>query len=184
MQPTFLLIFLILVLRVKHSFSQADDISLDDDDFDFDSEGLIDSIRGAMDTLFDYMGNEDGCFYRCSSGGKPVSKPGHTPKANGCGAFGLKLDTTHVPAMERCCDLHDRCYDTCNRAKAACDDQFRDCLTTLCKDVKPYVSTQIFKGCMSTADMMYAATMALGCKPYRDSQREACVCPHSPYTEL
>ena len=32
-------------------------------------------------------------------------------------------------------------------------------------------------GCKSTADIMYAGTMALGCKPYKDAQKDACMCP-------
>ncbi|KAL8592683.1 hypothetical protein ACOMHN_037623 [Nucella lapillus] len=136
-----------------------------------------------MNTLFDYVGDENGCIYKCSNGGKPVKKPQHKPTANGCGSFGVKLDLTHVPAIERCCNEHDVCYDTCNRPKDTCDVDFKDCLTRTCKDFKKHVSRKFYEGCQSTADLMYAATMALGCKPYKDSQRDACLCP-KPRIEL
>ena len=45
---------------------QADDT--DDLDFDFDTDALVNSIKGAMDTLFDYVGDKDGCFYKCPNG--------------------------------------------------------------------------------------------------------------------
>lgn len=35
---------------------------------DFNTDHLINSIRGAMDTLFDYVGDENGCFYKCPNG--------------------------------------------------------------------------------------------------------------------
>nr|KAG5714742.1 hypothetical protein BaRGS_000230 [Batillaria attramentaria] len=88
-----------------------------------------------------------------------------------------ELDVQHFPVIERCCDEHDVCYDTCNLTKEHCDDRFRDCLNDICKGIKKYVSTDIYDGCKSTADLMYAGTMALGCKPYRDSQKNACYCP-------
>ena len=39
-----------------------------DDDFDFDSEDLIDSLKEAMGTLFEYTGDENGCFFKCPNG--------------------------------------------------------------------------------------------------------------------
>ena len=46
----------------------ADSEDVNGFDFDFDTDDLIDSIKGALDTLFDYVGDEDGCFYKCSNG--------------------------------------------------------------------------------------------------------------------
>lgn len=36
--------------------------------------------------------------------------------------------------------------------------------------------TVSWTACNSTADFMYAGTVALGCKPYKDSQEKACIC--------
>lgn len=38
--------------------------------------------------------------------------------------------------MTKCCNQHDRCYDTCGREKHDCDDQFQDCLETICRNVQ------------------------------------------------
>ncbi|KAK7507640.1 hypothetical protein BaRGS_00001575 [Batillaria attramentaria] len=143
----------------------------------FNTDDVINSIRGAFDTIFEYIGDQDGCKYTCPGGMQPKERKRHVPSSNGCGSFGLKLDVQHFPVIERCCDEHDVCYDTCNLTKEHCDDRFRDCLNDICKGIKKYVSTDIYDGCKSTADLMYAGTMALGCKPYRDSQKNACYCP-------
>lgn len=45
-------------------------------------------------------------------------------------------------------------------------------------DIKFY--RRLCAGCKKMADIMYAGTMALGCKPYRDSQKNACECPALP----
>lgn len=146
----------------------------------FDTDAIIDSIRGAFDTVFDYLGDKDGCKYTCPNGVRPKARGTHKAKFNGCGSFGIKLDTTHLPAIERCCNAHDVCYDTCNHSKDDCDDDLRDCLTDICKAMKKYVSKDVYEGCKKMADIMYASTMALGCKPYRDSQKNACECPALP----
>lgn len=38
--------------------------------------------------------------------------------------------------MTKCCNQHDRCYDTCGREKHDCDEQFHDCLETICRNVQ------------------------------------------------
>jgi len=34
---------------------------------------------------------------------------------------------------QRCCENHDRCYETCGVRKPDCEDDFRNCLTRTCK---------------------------------------------------
>ena len=34
--------------------------------------------------------------------------------------------------MTKCCDAHDRCYDTCGTIKSDCDDDFKQCLDDMC----------------------------------------------------
>lgn len=41
-----------------------------------------------------------------------------------------------IPSMTKCCNQHDRCYDTCGREKHDCDKQFHDCLETICRNVQ------------------------------------------------
>lgn len=38
--------------------------------------------------------------------------------------------------MTKCCNQHDRCYDTCGREKHECDEQFQECLETICRNVQ------------------------------------------------
>lgn len=58
---------------------------------------------------------------------KKVSSPHHT-----C-VFQFDIG---IPSMTKCCNQHDRCYDTCGREKHDCDDQFQDCLETICRNVQ------------------------------------------------
>jgi len=41
-----------------------------------------------------------------------------------------------IPAMTRCCDQLDLCYDTCGSSKSHCDSKFRWCLHSICADLK------------------------------------------------
>lgn len=58
----------------------------------------------------------------------------YTPKADGCGSLGMKINTDYLPAAEmaNCCDEHDICYDTCNKDKELCDLDFKRCLYKYC----------------------------------------------------
>lgn len=38
--------------------------------------------------------------------------------------------------MTKCCNQHDRCYDTCGNQKHDCDEEFQDCLETICRNVQ------------------------------------------------
>lgn len=38
--------------------------------------------------------------------------------------------------MTKCCNQHDRCYDTCGKEKHVCDEQFQECLETICNNVQ------------------------------------------------
>lgn len=41
-----------------------------------------------------------------------------------------------IPLMTKCCNHHDRCYDTCGNKKNDCDEQFQSCLSKICRDVQ------------------------------------------------
>ncbi|MEQ2206538.1 Caspase-6 [Xenoophorus captivus] len=67
-----------------------------------------------------------------------MPRPGYRhPPPNGCGSplFGFQFDLG-IPSMTKCCNQHDRCYDTCGREKHDCDEQFQDCLETICRNVQ------------------------------------------------
>lgn len=41
-----------------------------------------------------------------------------------------------IPAMTKCCNQLDMCYDTCGSNKYRCDSKFRWCLHSICSDLK------------------------------------------------
>uniref|UniRef100_A0A8C5LMC9 Phospholipase A2, group XIIB n=1 Tax=Jaculus jaculus TaxID=51337 RepID=A0A8C5LMC9_JACJA len=41
-----------------------------------------------------------------------------------------------IPAMTKCCNQLDICYDTCGANKYRCDAKFRWCLHSICADLK------------------------------------------------
>ncbi|XP_059619235.1 group XIIB secretory phospholipase A2-like protein [Phlebotomus argentipes] len=124
---------------------------------------------------------EDSCVFRC-----PGDVPGHrnkfyTPASNGCGALGMKISTEYLPAveMEKCCDAHDICYDTCNADKELCDIEFKRCLFKHCESYEgsTIVGDLAVKGCKAAAKMLFSGTVTLGCKSYLDAQQRSCYCP-------
>uniref|UniRef100_A0A3Q2DLZ9 Group XIIA secretory phospholipase A2 n=1 Tax=Cyprinodon variegatus TaxID=28743 RepID=A0A3Q2DLZ9_CYPVA len=148
----------------------------------------IHKIDTYLNAALDLFGGDDGlCRYRCSDGYKPTPRPGYKhPPPNGCGSplFGFKFDLG-IPSMTKCCNQHDRCYDTCGRQKHDCDEQFQDCLETICRNVQRTLGlAQTVQACESAVTLLFDAVMHLGCKPYLDSQRDACVCQYEVKKEL
>ncbi|CAL1544556.1 unnamed protein product [Lymnaea stagnalis] len=138
---------------------------------------ILESMHNVVSNIHDYIGDKGGCIFKCPNGVKPQKNPDHTKSSNGCGAFGFKLDShIQIKDVTNCCDDHDFCYDTCNESKESCDKSFKKCLTKVCKRIEKHVSNVGYEGCLSTADLIYAATVALGCKPYKDAQAKACIC--------
>ncbi|ETE58455.1 Group XIIB secretory phospholipase A2-like protein, partial [Ophiophagus hannah] len=41
-----------------------------------------------------------------------------------------------IPAMTKCCNQLDACYDTCGSNKYRCDAKFRWCMQSICSDLK------------------------------------------------
>ncbi|XP_022058607.2 group XIIA secretory phospholipase A2 [Acanthochromis polyacanthus] len=148
----------------------------------------IHKIDTYLNAALDLFGGDDGlCHYRCSDGYKPIPRPGYKqPPPNGCGSplFGFQFDIG-IPSMTKCCNQHDRCYDTCGREKHECDDQFQDCLETICRNVQRTLGlAQSVQACESAVTLLFDAVMHLGCKPYLDSQRDSCVCQYEMKREL
>ncbi|KGL83534.1 Group XIIA secretory phospholipase A2, partial [Tinamus guttatus] len=120
-------------------------------------------------------------------GSKPFARYGYKPSPpNGCGSplFGVQFDIG-IPSMTKCCNHHDRCYDTCGNKKNDCDEQFQSCLSKICRDVQKTLGiSESVQACESTVQLLFDAVIHLGCKPYLDSQRAACMCQYEDKTDL
>uniref|UniRef100_A0A6I8P555 Group XIIA secretory phospholipase A2 n=1 Tax=Ornithorhynchus anatinus TaxID=9258 RepID=A0A6I8P555_ORNAN len=121
---------------------------------------------------------------------KPLPRHGYKPSPpNGCGSplFGVNVSTLDVgiPSVTRCCDRHDRCYDTCGRSKGECDREFRACLSEICRELQKTLGfSRDSQACESTMELLFDGVIHLGCKPYLDGQRAACTCLSEQKTDL
>uniref|UniRef100_A0A8D2KKH7 Group XIIA secretory phospholipase A2 n=1 Tax=Urocitellus parryii TaxID=9999 RepID=A0A8D2KKH7_UROPR len=99
----------------------------------------IHKIDTYLNAALDLLGGEDGlCQYKCSDGSKPFPRYGYKPSPpNGCGSplFGVHLNIG-IPSLTKCCNQHDRCYETCGKSKNDCDEEFQYCLSKICRDVQ------------------------------------------------
>lgn len=129
-------------------------------------------VKSVHDTLD--LSVEEECSFSCPEGGKAVPNKYHKPTANGCGPINMEIEVPY-PEMNKCCNEHDICYSTCNKDKDACDLYFKKCLYKVCESV-PGEDLMNVKGCKASAKILYTGTTALGCKFYKDSQKEACYC--------
>ncbi|XP_023137398.1 group XIIB secretory phospholipase A2-like protein isoform X2 [Amphiprion ocellaris] len=160
-----------------------------------DNSWSLNSIRnsfqnahGYFDSLVELVGGRDGiCEYRCRYGVLPQPRPGYQlPDPNGCSSslIGFQLDLG-IPAMTKCCNQLDTCYDTCGTSKYDCDSEFRTCLHGICSDLKKSLGfVSKVQACESMADALYNTVWTLGCRSYMNSQRAACVCEGEERDEL
>ncbi|XP_042358758.1 group XIIB secretory phospholipase A2-like protein [Plectropomus leopardus] len=160
-----------------------------------DSSWSLNSIRntfqtmhGYFDSLVELAGGRNGvCQYRCRYGQLPQPRPGYQlPEPNGCSSslVGFQLDLG-IPAMTKCCNQLDMCYDTCGTNKADCDSTFRSCLQGICSDLKKSLGfVSKVQACESMADALHSTVGTLGCRPYMNSQRAACLCEGEEKDEL
>ncbi|XP_069876466.1 group XIIB secretory phospholipase A2-like protein isoform X3 [Dipodomys merriami] len=105
--------------------------------------GSFESVNSYFDSFLELLGGKDGvCQYRCRYGKAPMPRPGYKPQEpNGCSSYflGLKVPGSMdlgIPAMTKCCNQLDVCYDTCGANKYRCDAKFRWCLHSICSDLK------------------------------------------------
>ncbi|XP_034065637.1 group XIIB secretory phospholipase A2-like protein isoform X2 [Gymnodraco acuticeps] len=146
------------------------------------------SMHGYYNSLVELVGGRDGvCQYRCKYGEIPKPRPGYQlPEPNGCSSslVGFQLDMG-IPAMTNCCDMLDMCYDTCGVSKNDCDSEFRLCVHGICSDLRKSLGfVSKVKACESMADALHSTVGTLGCRPYMNSQRAACVCEGEERDEL
>ncbi|XP_068184367.1 group XIIB secretory phospholipase A2-like protein isoform X2 [Antennarius striatus] len=146
------------------------------------------TVHGYFDSLVELVGGHDGvCQYRCRYGESPQPRPGYQlSEPDGCSSplMGFQFDLG-IPAMTECCNQLDVCYETCGTNKYDCDFKFRVCLHSICSDINKSLgfSTKV-QACESMADALYDAVWTLGCRPYMNSQRAACVCEGEERDEL
>ncbi|CAH0563411.1 unnamed protein product [Brassicogethes aeneus] len=138
---------------------------------------LAQKFRNLHD-VFDAAVDEE-CIFKCPNGFPPKPNRNHVPKADGCGSLGLNINSEYLPVKEmtKCCDLHDICYDTCNKNKETCDVDFKRCLYKYCDTYeKSLGGPTIMKACKGAAKMLFTGTLTLGCKSYLEAQKVACYC--------
>ncbi|XP_053189098.1 group XIIB secretory phospholipase A2-like protein isoform X1 [Scomber japonicus] len=150
------------------------------------------TVHGYFDSLVELVGGRDGiCEYRCRYGKTPQHRPGYQiPEPNGCSTslVGFQVNTAldlGIPAMTQCCNQLDVCYDTCGTSKNDCDSVLRSCLHGICSDLKKSLGfVSKVQACESMADAVYNTVGTLGCRPYMNSQRAACICEEEERDEL
>lgn len=88
--------------------------------------------------------------------------------------------------MTKCCNQLDVCYDTCGANKYRCDAKFRWCLHSICSDLKRSLGfvSNVEVACDSLADTVFNTVWTLGCRPFMNSQRAACICAEEEKVEL
>lgn len=148
----------------------------------------VHKIDTYLNAALDLLGGEDGlCQYKCRDGSKPFPRYGYKPSPpNGCGSplFGVHLNIG-IPSLTKCCNQHDRCYETCGKSKNDCDEEFQYCLSKICRDVQKTLGlAQHVQACETTVELLFDSVIHLGCKPYLDSQRAACTCRYEEKTDL
>ncbi|KAM5287602.1 group XIIA secretory phospholipase A2 [Hipposideros larvatus] len=148
----------------------------------------VHKIDTYLNAALDLLGGEDGlCQYKCSDGSKPFPRYGYKPSPpNGCGSplFGVHLNIG-IPSLTKCCNHHDRCYETCGKSKNDCDGDFQYCLSKICREVQKTLGlAQHVQACETTVELLFDSVIHLGCKPYLDSQRAACRCRYEEKTDL
>ncbi|XP_075400049.1 group XIIA secretory phospholipase A2 isoform X2 [Tenrec ecaudatus] len=148
----------------------------------------VHKIDTYLNAALDLLGGEDGlCQYKCSDGSKPSPRHGYKPSPpNGCGSplLGVHLNIG-IPTLTKCCNQHDRCYETCGTSKNDCDEELQYCLSKICRDVQRTLGlAQHVQACETTVALLFDSVLHLGCKPYLDSQRAACWCRYEEKTDL
>ncbi|XP_058650722.1 group XIIB secretory phospholipase A2-like protein isoform X2 [Onychostoma macrolepis] len=163
--------------------------SEDDSDWGLGSiRGGFQAVNGYFDSILELMGGRDGvCQYRCRYGKAPQPRTGYQmPEPDGCSTslLGFQFDIG-VPAMTKCCNQLDICYDTCGSNKYRCDTKFRWCLHSICGDLKKSLGLMAkVEACETFADTMYNTVWTLGCRPFMNGQRAACYCEGDEKDEL
>nr|AAT92118.1 putative salivary secreted peptide [Ixodes pacificus] len=151
------------------------------------AEGFLDELKLGLKTLRYGLNTVEGvlkeskdaeCAFKCPNGSLAKPKSGYKPIPNGCGSYGLKFDESGLPHkdMNSCCNRHDICYGTCLATKDDCDSKFLGCLDSVCDKKTGKNHKDKLMSCKAAARALYAGSQYLGCKAFKDAQRQACFC--------
>ncbi|XP_065837229.1 group XIIA secretory phospholipase A2-like [Oscarella lobularis] len=141
-----------------------------------EKEADFGEMLGAFSKLMGAMEGGEGCKYKCKNGNNPMPRPDHKPTSNGCGSSGITVNTKGFPGLEKCCDTHDYCYDTCGENRNDCDGTFERCMTDYCDDRVAITDESRREECQRLANVMGAGVSGFGCQAYLESQAGACNC--------
>ncbi|XP_007895808.1 group XIIB secretory phospholipase A2-like protein isoform X2 [Callorhinchus milii] len=189
-----LLFVLCLTLPGVHSeevnaTTATDDTSSTTSDWGLGSiRDSFETVNGYFDSFLELLGGKNGvCQYKCRYGKAPLPRPEYKPsEPNGCSSsfLGIEFDMG-IPAMTKCCNQLDMCYEICGANKYRCDAKFRWCLYGICSDLKKSLGfVSKVEACESVADTMFNTVWTLGCKSFMNSQRSACICNEEERDEL
>ncbi|UJR07138.1 hypothetical protein I4U23_011426 [Adineta vaga] len=100
-------------------------------------------------------------------------------QVNGCGPGYFNIDASLQLVGEgvliSCCNAHDRCYDTCGRTQASCDNDFRVCLNSVCGRLKGWFEWwEQFRqsACKLDGRNLYQVVNAIGSFAYNSAQKK------------
>ncbi len=64
----------------------------------------------------------------------PITNPDNVPDYNGCGSYNFNINFEHynMHDFDKCCNVHDVCYEICNESKKNCDNSLGSCLNSAC----------------------------------------------------
>jgi hypothetical protein len=127
----------------------------------------LDVILGLAFLAF---GASQGCsFTGCEQQGRIAVMAPHRPVSNGCSVPSF----IQLPdfQFEKCCDLHDACYQSCGVQKEECEKYFERCLKSHCRETHPGNEE-----CVGTANTFVAGVRMFGCNGYQTSQESSCEC--------
>ncbi|GAB5570571.1 group XIIA secretory phospholipase A2 isoform X4 [Prionailurus iriomotensis] len=167
----------------------------------------VHKIDTYLNAALDLLGGEDGlCQYKCNDELQKINYDLCTDILV-CSVekeFSLNIG---IPSLTKCCNQHDRCYETCGKSKNDCDEEFQYCLSKICRNVQKtlglaqhvqdkrkinsdeLISTiqrDLFAeyACETAVELLFDSVIHLGCKPYLDSQRAACRCRYEEKSDL
>lgn len=106
-----------------------------------------------------------------------VQHPGYVMEANGCGPIGKDLlvpDKYGRATFTDACNIHDVCWQTCNKTQSDCDYEFYNNLVLACATAYPK-ATKKYEMCRERASYYYTAVQD-ATDHWRATQQKSCDC--------
>ncbi|XP_054155518.1 group XIIA secretory phospholipase A2-like [Oppia nitens] len=144
--------------------------------------GFVDKLYTNVDSWADHIiehAKGEECHFLCPHTKIAVTNKAYEHLPTGCQTFGIKIKESDLPIkeMRHCCNDHQLCYHKCGADKNQCDDQFGKCLVKNCRDTQK--DEALFKGCRTATKLLMMSFLTFGCKNFKESQKNACVCATS-----